>query len=76
MVTHFAVCSTMKPKYTPLDKLTEKSKGFKVKVKVIQKGPPLQSPSKRRYQKLLFKDDEVRQFWFITCMHLYCSMVY
>ncbi|KAL2930295.1 Replication protein A 70 kDa DNA-binding subunit B [Bienertia sinuspersici] len=34
------------------------SKGYKVKVKVIHKAKPKQSPGKKRYQKLLLKDDE------------------
>ncbi|KAL2929437.1 Replication protein A 70 kDa DNA-binding subunit B, partial [Bienertia sinuspersici] len=48
----------MKKEYTPLATLNEKSKGYKVKVKVIQKAKPKQSPGKKRYQKLLLKDDE------------------
>ncbi|KAL2897602.1 Phototropin-1 [Bienertia sinuspersici] len=48
----------MKPEYTSLNKLTDKSKDYKVKVKVIDKNRPLQTPKKTRYQRLVLKDDE------------------
>ncbi|KAL2928695.1 Replication protein A 70 kDa DNA-binding subunit B, partial [Bienertia sinuspersici] len=48
----------MKPLHTPLAKLTPNTKACKVKVKVIQKAQPKQSPGKKRVQRLLFKDDE------------------
>ncbi|KAL2905955.1 Replication protein A 70 kDa DNA-binding subunit B [Bienertia sinuspersici] len=48
----------MKPEYTSLNKLTDKSKDYKVKVRVIDKTQPLQTPKKYRYQRLVLKDDE------------------
>lgn len=52
-------CLTMRPQYTPLSKLTEKSKGQKVKAQTAQKGPPRQTPPKAKYQRVTLKDDEV-----------------
>ncbi|XP_056685476.1 uncharacterized protein [Spinacia oleracea] len=49
----------MKPERVYLDQLTEKSKGYKVKVKVVEKGPERNSPSKGiLFQGLVMEDDK------------------
>ncbi|XP_021767504.1 replication factor A protein 1-like [Chenopodium quinoa] len=48
----------MKPEYVPLSKLTPKSKSYKIKVAVKEKSPVRTPPNKRRFQKLIFADDE------------------
>lgn len=60
----FLLEGKMRPKYTPLNKLTDKSKWQRIKARLSQKGPPMQSPSKTRFQKLTLKDDQVRSLLF------------
>ncbi|KAL2944535.1 Replication factor A protein 1 [Bienertia sinuspersici] len=48
----------MKKEYTYLDELTDKSKNYKVKVNVIQKARPKQSPGKKKRQQLIFEDEK------------------
>lgn len=48
----------MKGRYTMLKDLTEKSRDFKLKVKVIQKARPVKSTNVT-YQRIKFVDDEV-----------------
>lgn len=58
-MTDQQVSSRMKPNYTSLNKLTDKSEDFRLKVRVTQKGPVTVSPSGKKHQRLLLKDDEV-----------------
>ncbi|KAK9698416.1 hypothetical protein RND81_08G102800 [Saponaria officinalis] len=48
----------MKPRSVYLDELTNTSKNYKVKVKVLEKRRPRTSPGKVVYQTLLFEDDK------------------
>uniref|UniRef100_A0A803MQS8 Uncharacterized protein n=1 Tax=Chenopodium quinoa TaxID=63459 RepID=A0A803MQS8_CHEQI len=48
----------MKPEYVPVSKLTPKSKSYKIKVAVKEKSPVKIPANKRRFQKLVFADDE------------------
>ncbi|KAL2936063.1 Replication protein A 70 kDa DNA-binding subunit B [Bienertia sinuspersici] len=48
----------IKKDYTYLDQLTDKTKQYKVKVKVIQKARPKQSPGKKKCQQLILQDDK------------------
>uniref|UniRef100_A0A803KP39 Replication factor A C-terminal domain-containing protein n=1 Tax=Chenopodium quinoa TaxID=63459 RepID=A0A803KP39_CHEQI len=48
----------MKPEYTPLDKLSPVSKAYKVRVTVKEKSPIRTPPNKKRFQKLVFEDEE------------------
>lgn len=45
----------MRPNYTSLNKLTDKSKDVRLKIRVTHKGEPIISPSKRRFQGTLIK---------------------
>lgn len=49
----------MKKEYNYLNELTDKSDKYKVKVKVIQKARPYQSPGIKKFQKLILQDDKV-----------------
>ncbi|KAL2894877.1 Replication protein A 70 kDa DNA-binding subunit [Bienertia sinuspersici] len=48
----------MKPEPKKLKELDDKAANYKVKVKVIHKAPPQQSPNKKRFQRLILKDEE------------------
>ncbi|XP_021766127.1 uncharacterized protein LOC110730610 [Chenopodium quinoa] len=50
--------SEMKPEYTTLNKLSLVSKAYKVQVTVKEKCPARTPPGKKRFQKLVFKDEE------------------
>ncbi|XP_021713927.1 uncharacterized protein LOC110681999 [Chenopodium quinoa] len=60
MISMFPGISTtyMNPRYVPLDKLTPKSKKYKIKVKVKEKSPAKFPENKKAFQKLVFEDDE------------------
>ncbi|KAL2944634.1 Replication protein A 70 kDa DNA-binding subunit B [Bienertia sinuspersici] len=48
----------MKPEPKKLKDLDDKTINYKVKVKVIHKASPQQSPNKKRFQRLILKDEE------------------
>ncbi|KAL2937940.1 Replication protein A 70 kDa DNA-binding subunit [Bienertia sinuspersici] len=48
----------MKPEPKKLKDLDDKAGNYKVKVKVIHKASPQQSPNKKRFQRLILKDEE------------------
>ncbi|XP_021725939.1 replication protein A 70 kDa DNA-binding subunit B-like [Chenopodium quinoa] len=48
----------MKPEYTPLNKLSPVSKAYKVRVTVKEKSPIQTPPNKKKFQKLVFEDEE------------------
>ena len=49
----------MKEKYSTLHELTNISAVHKVKIKVIEKSRPFESPGKKKYQRLLLQDEKV-----------------
>ncbi|XP_021762990.1 replication factor A protein 1-like [Chenopodium quinoa] len=48
----------MKPEYTPLNKLSPVSKKYKVRVTVKENSPIRTPPNKKKFQKLVFEDEE------------------
>ncbi|KAL2899519.1 Type III pantothenate kinase [Bienertia sinuspersici] len=48
----------MTKKYKYLDELTDKTNDYKVKVKVIEKSRPKQSPGKPARQSLVLRDEK------------------
>lgn len=52
----------MKPDYTPLNKLSPVSKAYKVRVTVKEKSPIRTPPNKKKFQKLVFEDEEVQPY--------------
>ncbi|KAK9690055.1 hypothetical protein RND81_09G101300 [Saponaria officinalis] len=53
----------MKPRSVYLDELTNTSKNYKVKVRVLEKRRPRTSPGKVVYQSLPFEDDKASPFF-------------
>jgi hypothetical protein len=52
----------MKEKYSTFKELSDKANIHKVKIKVIEKSRPFQSPGKKKYQRLVFQDENVCQY--------------